>query len=300
MPKILRKAVPVTFAHRSRRAGLSSFFINANAPLPVRGGFPRGLGAIQCPYPSPYVPPPPPQKKKGIFGLGSFFIKPQSPPPLPASGVVFSRGMASFFICPPKKPVLPAASVFAGLGRNCSSCKRPCSHRGMGQMWDGNPYYQDETGAYGSPLPPDEQNLPYPTAPTYPVSLDQSTLYNQTPTVTVPTSGPAGSAVIPPSTNPSLDAFNQALTNAQATNPSLSSASVLSSLGASLATATPAQLTQATAALNASSSSVITQVSNWLAESTLLTGYKNSTVVLGGAGAIAVLAFLTSSKKGRR
>jgi hypothetical protein len=87
------------------------------------------------------------------------------------------------------------------------------------------------------------------------------------------------------SSNPSLDAFNQALTNAQATNPTLDAASVL------LAVATPAQLQQATAALQGSSTS-------WFSQETIIPGISNGAALVGTVTFTLVLYAVLRATKG--
>ena len=107
---------------------------------------------------------------------------------------------------------------------------------------------------------------------------------------------PGGSSLLPTTSNPSLDAFNQALTNAQAVNPALTTASVLASMGTSLATATPAQLRKHQHAKCAS----IAQPEQLAFRQHDFAGLHNGTVLFGGAGIAVLLSALLAAKKGKR
>jgi hypothetical protein len=116
-----------------------------------------------------------------------------------------------------------------------------------------------------------------------------------------PTPAPAASVptvIYQPSTNPSLDAYNQALTNAAASNPSLLNPQTLASLSQAAAVATPQQLQ--TAAQTLATPSFTQQISTWLSSSTLIAGVANSTVALGSGAVVVLLAALSSRKKGRK
>lgn len=322
-----------TFATRARkRAGMGSFFARVpTPPLPAGGGIPRGMSSY---FSNPNGPLPPNQ----IFGplargIGAYFSKPGGPlppnqvfgplargmgsffsggtnPPLPARGVFapFSRGLRSFFIKPTQQPPLPAPSVFAGYANpsKCMTCKKRCFRRkGMGQD-NGINYAYNLLGVDPGIAPtvsvPNDLGLDLGSndiAPTYDVPSDLGTSL-------VPQGGPVTSPstfTATTSTNPSLDAYNQALTNAAATNPALTNPNTLGTMSAAVGTATPAQLASATTALNAmaaSTPSLTQQISNWLAGSTVISGVSNSTVAFGGAAAIVLLSALASKKKGKR
>ena len=134
-------------------------------------------------------------------------------------------------------------------------------------------------------------------APTYSVPSDLGT-----------TLAPQGGAVVSgASSNPALDAYNQALTNAQAANSALSNPSTLAKLSTAAGAATPAQLTAAASQLTPASTTaaaatpgIAAQITNWLAESTVISGVSNSTVAFGGAAALVLVSLLASKKKGKR
>ncbi len=309
--------VRTTFATRARRrAGLGAFVGEpAKPPLPAANVFAgRGLGAF---YGHPATGPAnsfaplargmrsyyghPATGPANFFaplarGMRAFFARtPQ--PPLPAAGPL-GRGVASFFTRPVRVP-LPAGNVFAAYGgHNCATCTKRCfKRRGMGQGSDLDLGYDPSalltTGGSDNPYGAQSiYGLSTPgAAPTYDVGIAQE------PTVSPLTLPPGTGTGYSPSTNPSLDAYNQALTNAQASNPALLNPNTLATLSNAAAVATPAQLATATAALNQSST---TSLSTWLASSTLISGYPNTTVLLG-AGAIGVLLLaLMQARKGRR
>jgi hypothetical protein len=283
-----------TFAARARRkAGMGAFFAKVpTPPLPANGAFSRGLSSYFS-RPGGSLPPP------GIFsqvavGMNSFFSDPINRP-LPAPGVFapLARGMRSFFMRPAQAPPLPAPSVFAGYAsaHDCQTCRKRCfRRRGMGQ----------DNGAPTFSVPSDLGNLSFQlneTAPTVSVPSDLGT------SLILPSTPTTSPFTLSPSSNPSLDAYNQALSNAAATNPALTSVSNLAKMGSAVAAATPAQLQTATAALNAqaaASPSFTQTITNWLAASTVISGVSNSTVAFGGAAAIVLLAALASKKKGKR
>jgi hypothetical protein len=267
-----------TFASRARRkAGMGSFFATVpTPPLPAQGVFSRGLSAY---FSKPGGPLPP----SGIFsrvavGMNSFMSDPVNRPlPAPSVFAPIARGMRSFFSRPQQTPPLPAPSVFAPLAspHDCGSCRKRCfRRRGMGQA-----ELMDLT----------------------PTSLGDTLVFPSSPASSISTSTPP--FTLNPSSNPALDAYNQALTNAMANNPALASSSNLSKWGPAAAVASPAQLQSATNALNASATTgpgLTQQISAWLGASTLINGVPNSTVAFGGAAAVVLLGVLASKKKGRR
>ncbi|MGA8224018.1 MAG: hypothetical protein WB780_20380 [Candidatus Acidiferrales bacterium] len=224
--------------------------------------------------------------------LGAFY-DPRQTYPLPAPSVF--RGLGAFF-ANVARPPLPAANVFRGM--HCL--------RGMGQSAGATIYPVDLSPQMAGSLPNPYSNPIAVMAPASDVALTP-------PTFTTPSApgGPTGSypvrgATLPPvaSTNPALDAFNQALTNsggAASLTPDQ-----LGQLSAAVGAATPAQLTQLTSAISSTPpTSISSALTNWLAGTTSLGGYTigNSTLIFGG-GALAVglvlLSSLSGGKKKRR
>jgi hypothetical protein len=294
MPDLTFK-IPIgrqTFAARARRkTGMGSFFARVpTPPLPASGAFSHGLSSY---FARPGGPLPPP----GIFsriavGMNSFVSDPVNRT-LPAPGVFapLARGMRSFFARPAQAPPLPAPSVFAPYAtqHNCSTCRKRCfRRRGLGQ-------------ADTFSMPSDLGDLETDQAPTVSVASDLGNTLFLPAAASVSTSTPP--FVVGPSTNPSLDAYNQALTNAAANNPSLLNPLVLSSLGSAAGAASRAQLQAAATTLAntpaSTTASFTQQITNWLAGSTVISGVSNSTVAFGGAAAVVLLAVAGSKKKGK-
>lgn len=246
-------------------------------PAPRRGGM-RSMYVTS----NPVLPGP------NIFkGLAAFFAK--SPTVLPGPDVFgsFARrsGLAAFRAIPAVPPTFPGPNIFVPFVRggknrssNCNSCsglsgkRRHGFRRGMG----------DDVTASLSSL---EQ------APTVSVPSDlSSTLFNQITPIAPSVSTPP--FAITPSTNPSLDAFNQALTNSMA---------IPTTVGANL---NPTQLAQLSNLVGAATTPQLAVASTQVGTSTLsttLSGFFSTYgtyLLLGGAGIFAIALF--TKKKGRR
>jgi hypothetical protein len=288
--------LPHTFAHHAKvKAGLTGLVLRSKAPLPGPDLF-KGLGSL--------------------FGKGSA--------PLPGPNVfpAQARGMGAF--CINANPVLPGPNVFQRFfggkpfpGAACTRCSKPCKKRGMGDdtslmlapdnassldLGNGNISDLFGIGLPSSALAPAQQAPLLSTSDIFGSTLAPAQAVTASPIIfTSSGSGwqPGGSSYAA-STNPSLDAYNQALTNAQANNPALNVPSNLAALSQAAGAASPAQLQQAAKALNAQAAPSGQTFSQFLNSSTLITGYANSTVLLGG-GALGVLAVaLMNARKGKR
>lgn len=266
------------FMHRAKvRAGLGGLLLRSKVPLPGPDVF-KGLGALFS----------------------------RAVAPLPGPNVFPSRGVGAFFVQAPKT-IFPGPNVFQKFmggrpspNRNPLAC--PCQmlkkRRGMGQ--DPNLDLGYDPSALltvgGSENPYGAQSIyglsPSAGAPTYDVGITQE------PSVSPLSLSPGVGTVYSPSTNPSLDAYNQALTNAQAQNAALNNPNTLAALSNAAAAATPAQLTQAAAALTPASTS---SLSTYLGQSTIVTGYTNGMVLAGAAvlGVLGVSLIKSSGKKKR-
>ena len=303
MPTVTIK-IPRTssFANRAKvRAGLGGLILRSGVALPGGNIF-KGLGALfgrgEAPLPGPSVFP----RSRGIGDLYS-----RGSAPLPGPNVFSqARGMGAFFVRTPR-PVLPGPNIFQkylggkpfprrGCPKSCSHCANTCGKRGMGD---------DSEDVYAAAADPSDPGyaqaqqilsaLPTSGADLYnaPSDLGSSLVFSPSPAPAT-ASTPLTSAS---SSNPSLDAYNQALTNALGNSAPLST-TALQTLSNAAAVATPTQLAQATTALTPTTSSL----STYLGSSTILTGYTNGEV-LAGAGllGVGVLAFVSArKKKGKR
>ncbi len=279
------------FASRARRrSGLRAFCVTGNPPLPGPNVFaglagcngcasPCGMGSIPAVV-TPTVMPSP--SNFGMLaprarGVGAFRSSVPRPP-LPAGNVFipFLRGLGAFMGRAPRS-VFPGVNVFKGLS------KFPSRRRGMG---DSSDFAVDWVGTSAAPIQTVDVSDPL---------LSQGITVSPTPTPIYSGGWQAGGDTLPTYTsNPSLDAFNQALTNAQANNPSLLNPTTLASLSQAVAAASPASLQQATTALSATpstTSSILTSLSTWVSSNMGL-------LLLGGGGILALT--LIAGKKGRR
>ena len=279
------------FASRARRrSGLRAFCVTGNPPLPGPNVFaglagcngcasPCGMGSIPAVV-TPTVMPSP--SNFGMLaprarGVGAFRSSVPRPP-LPAGNVFipFLRGLGAFMGRAPRS-VFPGVNVFKGLS------KFPSRRRGMG---DSSDFAVDWVGTSAAPIQTVDVSDPL---------LSQGITVSPTPTPISSGGWQVGGDTLPTSTsNPSLDAFNQALTNAQANNPALLNPTTLASLSQAVAAASPASLQQATTALSATpstTSSILTSLSTWVSSNMGL-------LLLGGGGILALT--LIAGKKGRR
>lgn len=292
------------FASRARRRyGLRAFCVTGSPPLPGPNVFaglagcngcasPCGMGSIPAVV-TPTVMPSP--SNFGMLaprarGVGAFRSSVPRPP-LPAGNVFipFLRGLGAFMGRAPRS-VFPGVNVFKGLS------KFPSRRRGMGDDAT-DPMLDPDLLPFTTPGWATAGITPTyaPTIDTSDPLLDQGITVSPTPTPISSGGWQVGGDTLPTSTsNPSLDAFNQALTNAQANNPALLNPTTLASLSQAVAAASPASLQQATTALSATpstTSSILTSLST-------LVGSSMGLLLLGGGGILALI--LITGKKGKR
>jgi hypothetical protein len=255
-------SAPANFARRVRtKAGLGALYTRSNVSLPGPNVF---------------------------AGLAAFFGK--NPNPLPGPNVFGSfanrSGLRAFFATVPPQS-LPGGNIFVpfiGGAQNrpqrcapaksssCGTCRKRRNCRGMG----------DDVTANLS-------DLPQATLIDVPSDLG-STLVNQVSPVS-PASSPA--FTLAPSTNASLDQFNQSLTNSVANPTTVGanlSASQLAQLSNLVGSASPAAV--ATTAQQLGTSTLSSTVTG------ILTNY-GGYLLLAGAGIFAI-SVIGSSKKGKR
>jgi len=287
-----------------------------------------------------------PSQQPATRGIGAFFAS-RAAPVLPAPSI-FSRfarrasGLGSFVA--PASYALPGPSLFPqfarrGLGAVARTRRFPRS--GMGEMMpmdymsQYNPsyyydnYYDDFNAQGGSfPLPawmtdssaslspvPDYYasgaNMGSPASTPSQATTSGPTVsdlvaqgYSQTQAENIVISRVLGSGT----SAANLDAFNTALSQAQAKGTTLTAAQ-LSAVNNAAAQATPAQLATLTQQVSALSptgtdafSTLWASIQKWFNGSTTLFGsaWKNSTLVIGGGATIAGLALLSSMTGGKK
>jgi hypothetical protein len=250
-----------------------------------------------------------------VFGMGSFLVN--AAPPLPASRGPFSKGLSAFIIQPAQCPPLPAGNIFAKLRNSaaCAKCPHPCGRRGMGD---------DSSTIYGpsiaqiigtDPATQAAEQAAYDAA--IAAGADQGSLTTQTAPIGTFDLGSPDISLTPSSTSSSNSSniytlpasmgggtINISEAQAAMANPSLTPAQTLAAAGltaAQIASLTTAQQQSLVSQIGAAGSpGILSSLTTWLSQSTILSGYTNATVALGG-GAIGVLLLaLASKKKGRR
>ena len=316
MPTVKVRIPLPTHPPLSRRKGVGAIFTQQPVYLPGPNVFTRGLGAFMTRQP---VVLPGPNIFKGLAGLRR-------------------RGVGAFTIkaC----PVLPGPNIFARYvnARNCARCQRPCGQRGLGQdyvdipsadsFFNAAPTVSADTFSSDLFTSPDLFSSSYSSTQPY-LLAPGSSLEPQNFLVNPSLIGAGLPSAPEVSSNPALDIYNQALTNAQA-NPASAASTLtpaqLAALGISAGSATAAQLIKASTTLNAqaakpttaapagyqwtqnpttgqwqltAATSSLAGLSTWLTQSTLLTGYSNGTVLFGSAALVVLVGALASSKKKR-
>lgn len=228
--------------------------------------------------PLPKTLRPIPRRGRKRAGMGALFTT--QPVVLPGANVFVRprgvgslprRGVGDFLIKPSTPPVFPGKNIFPrfAMERNCARCPHPCgARRGMGQD-DGTIEPIDITPSVS------EQS-----------SLD---VLAQIPVATVP------AANAPATPSAAYDASYYAQQAGVNLTPQQTAALNASNLS-------PTQLQAAVNTLQATQSTGAPfNLSTWLSQQTILQGYTNATVVLGG-GALAILgaALLSGSGKKKR
>ena len=237
-------------------------------------------------------------------GVGSFLT--QANVALPGADMFTRRGLGSFprrkrgvgAFLTSARVVLPGGNEFSKYAnaRNCATCAHPCGRRGMGQDGDVAPFGTSLESSVGTDIPsgilydPTSDIGTTLTAPTIAPNIYTSATGGTTDFSLIGTQVPNA-----PSTNPNLDALNQALTNQAAGGTQLTSAQIASlaaSAGVSAATVAKALASPTVQATTAGSlSSLGTSLSSWIAANP-------GALMLGGVGLFA-LVLISNGKKRR-